>query len=88
MQAQQQKLYHMGLRKPVAKSTLSYANESRDWRIYAEFAQKLILEARQLYAKKSFSTEKGSPGYPNPLDIVVVFVNPDFRGVGPSYSYL
>ena len=40
------KLYHMGLRGRVARSTLADANESRDWRIYADFAQVLIAIAR------------------------------------------
>src|SRR6267154_1443879 len=44
------KLYHMGLRGRVARSTLADANESRDWRIYADFAQRLIAIARPLYA--------------------------------------
>jgi len=44
------KLYHMGFRTSVARSTLADANESRDWRIYADFAQTLIATARQLYA--------------------------------------
>jgi Domain of unknown function (DUF4372)/Transposase DDE domain len=44
------KLYHMGFRSPVARSTLADANESRDWRIYADFAQILISIARPLYA--------------------------------------
>src|SRR5882724_5028453 len=44
------KLYHMGLRGRVARSTLADANESRDWRIYADFAQVLIAIARPLYA--------------------------------------
>ncbi len=44
------KLYHMGLRGRVARSTLADANESRDWRIYADFAQFLIAIARPLYA--------------------------------------
>lgn len=43
------KLYHSGIRQPIAKSTLAEANETRDWRIYADFAQILIKEARQLY---------------------------------------
>lgn len=43
------KLYHSGVRSKVKKSTLSDANEKRDWRIYAEFAQLLIQEARKLY---------------------------------------
>src|SRR5271156_4809720 len=45
------KLYHMGFRGKVARSTLADANESRDWRIYADFAQILIAIARPLYAQ-------------------------------------
>jgi hypothetical protein len=44
------KVYHMGFRTSVARSTLADANESRDWRIYADFAQTLIATARRLYA--------------------------------------
>jgi Domain of unknown function (DUF4372)/Transposase DDE domain len=44
------KLYHMGFRTSVARSTLAEANESRDWRIFADFAQRLIATARELYA--------------------------------------
>lgn len=47
--AQKNKLYHMGIRADVSKSTLAYANETRDWRIYADFAQILISIARPLY---------------------------------------
>ena len=43
------KRYHIGLKNKVSKSTLAYANETKDWRIYAEFAQKLIARARKLY---------------------------------------
>lgn len=49
LQAVSSKLYHCGIRSKVAKSTLAYWNETRDWRIYADFAQILILEARKLY---------------------------------------
>src|SRR3974377_61129 len=45
------KLYHMGFRGKVARSTLADANESRNWRIYADFAQVLIAIARPLYAR-------------------------------------
>ena len=45
------KLYHMGFRSKIARSTLADANESRDWRIYADFAQVLIGIARPLYAR-------------------------------------
>src|ERR1017187_9850037 len=43
------KLYHSGIRSNVSRSTLADANESRDWRIYADFAQILIAQARPLY---------------------------------------
>src|SRR3989304_8074762 len=49
LRALQPKLYHAGLRGPVARSTLADANETRDWRIYAAFAQVLIPPARTLY---------------------------------------
>jgi len=47
----------MGLREPVRRSTLADANESRDWRIYAHFAQRLIEQARALYAKEDWGLE-------------------------------
>jgi len=61
--AQAQKLYHMGLRQPVRRSTLADANESRDWRIYAEFAQRLITRARKLYASDSLGMELDNTVY-------------------------
>ena len=48
--AQRSKLYHMGLGEAVARSTLARANELRDWRLYADLAQRLIAQARTLYA--------------------------------------
>lgn len=57
LRAVQSKLYHMGIRGKVSRSTLAYANETRDWRIYADFAQVLIQTARQLYAHDSFGVE-------------------------------
>jgi transposase len=51
------KLYHMGFRSRVARSTLAEANESRDWRIYADFAQVLIGVARPLYAGDSIGVD-------------------------------
>lgn len=53
LSAQPAKLLHMGFRGPVRRSTLADANEVRDWRIYAEFAQRLIAQARRLYAGES-----------------------------------
>ena len=51
------KLYHMGFRGTIARSTLADANESRDWRIYADFAQTLIAIARPLYAHDPIGVE-------------------------------
>ena len=53
----QRKLYHMGIRSKIARSTLAYANENRDWRIYCDFAQVLIHIARKLYADEEFGLE-------------------------------
>ena len=50
----QTKLYHMGIRGTIARSTLADANEKRDWRIYQDFALILIHHARELYSKDSF----------------------------------
>jgi len=50
LRALQSKLYHMGFRGKVSRSTLADANESHDWRIFADFAQGLIATARPLHA--------------------------------------
>jgi hypothetical protein len=57
LRAMQPKLYHMGIKSKVSRSTLSEANEKRDWRIYADFAQILITEARELYRQEEFQKE-------------------------------
>jgi len=57
LSAQSAKLYHMGLRQAINRSTLADANEARDWRIHAEFAQRLIEQARKLYAGDSVGIE-------------------------------
>jgi hypothetical protein len=54
LRAMRSKLYHMGIRSSVSRNNLSNANEVRDWRIYADFAQVLIAHARQLYSDESF----------------------------------
>lgn len=54
LHAQAAKLYHIGLRGTVARSTLADANERRSWRMWADLAQVLIAEARQLYAQEDF----------------------------------
>jgi len=51
------KLYHMGIKGKISRSTLADANESRDWRIYSDFAQVLIHEARGLYVDDDFGLE-------------------------------
>jgi Domain of unknown function (DUF4372)/Transposase DDE domain len=63
LSAQSAKLYHMGFRQPVRRSTLADANEARDWRIYAEFAQRLIVQARRLYAGDSFGVDLTGAAY-------------------------
>jgi hypothetical protein len=57
LRAQQSKLYHMGINSWVSRSTLADANECRDWRIYADFAQSLIAIARHLYAEEPFGVD-------------------------------
>ena len=57
LRAMQEKLYHIGIRGKVSRSTLADANETRDWRIYSDFAQILIHEARRLYAEDDFGLE-------------------------------
>ena len=57
------KLYHMGIRGKISRSTLADANEKRDWRIYADFAGVLIGIARTLYAEESFGVELDQTAY-------------------------
>jgi len=57
LRSQNKKLYHMGIRGNVCRSTLADANEKRDWRIYAELAHSLIATARTLYSKDAFIEE-------------------------------
>jgi len=63
LSAQVAKLYHMGFRQEIKRSTLADANEARDWRIHAEFAQRLIVQARKLYAGDSFGIELENTTY-------------------------
>lgn len=57
LRAHSAKLYHLGIRGGIARSTLADANETRDWRIYQDFALSLIQMARRLYAEDSFGLE-------------------------------
>ena len=61
--AQSAKLYHMGIRSAVKRSTLADANERRDWRIFAEFAQRLIAQARRLYGEEDLGLELSNTVY-------------------------
>jgi len=63
LKAQSNKLYHMGIRSKVARSTLADANEKRDWRIYADLAQSLIQTARRLYANEDLGLELNNTVY-------------------------
>lgn len=57
------KLYHLGIRSRVSRNTLANANQVRDWRIYADFAQGLIGRARRLYANESLGVELDQAAY-------------------------
>ena len=57
------KLYHAGFRGEVSRSTLADANHNRDWRIYADFAQVLIGQARALYADDAFAVDLDQAAY-------------------------
>jgi hypothetical protein len=63
LSAQASKLYHMGISSAISRSTLANANESRDWRIYADFAQRLIAQARKLYAGEDFGVDLSNTVY-------------------------
>ncbi len=63
LRAHQAKLYHLGIRGNIARSTLADANEQRDCRIYADFAMSLIQTARKLYANDSFAVEMAQTVY-------------------------
>jgi hypothetical protein len=63
LSAQAAKLYHMGFREPVRRSTLADANETRNWRIYAELAHRLIAQARKLYASEDLGLDLDTTVY-------------------------
>jgi hypothetical protein len=70
LRASEPKLYHMGFRGKVSRNTLANANQSRDWRIYADFAQVLISIARPLYANEDFGVQLEQTVYA--LDATVI----------------
>ena len=63
LRSRREHLYHMGFRSVVAHSTLADANATRDWRIYADLAQRLIARARRLYAQEPLEVELGQTIY-------------------------
>jgi hypothetical protein len=63
LSARTAKLYHMGFHEPVRRSTLADANELRDWRMYAELAQRLIAQARRLYANEDLGLDLNDTVY-------------------------
>jgi len=63
LRAHQSKLYHMGIRGGVSRNTLANANQVRDWRIYADFAQHLIQIARGLYINDGFGVDLDNTVY-------------------------
>lgn len=63
LRAHESKLYHLGIRGHVARSNLADANEKRDWRIYRDFANALITEARRLYADDAFGVDLDNTVY-------------------------
>jgi len=70
LRATPSKLYHVGIRGTVARNTLAHANETRDWRIYADFAQVLIRIARALYVSEDFGVELSQTAYA--LDATII----------------
>jgi hypothetical protein len=70
LRAVQPKLYHLGIRARVARSTLAEANETRDWRIYADFAQGLITTARALYVDEPLAVDLTNTVYA--LDATII----------------
>jgi hypothetical protein len=90
LSAQAHKLYHMGIREPVSRSTLADANANRDWRIYAEFAQRLVHHARRLYADEALGLELSNTVYAldsTTIDLCLsMFPWADFRSTKPVLS--
>jgi len=63
LRSRQEKLYHLGIRGRISRSTIADANEKRDWRIYADFCHILISKARNLYADEDFGVELADTAY-------------------------
>ena len=72
LRSMKNKLYHMGIRSQVSRNTLSNANNTRDWRIYADFAQVLIQPARDLYVNDDFGLDLENTVYA--LDATTIYL--------------
>lgn len=70
LRAAQKKLYHMGIHSKISRNTLANANQVRDWRIYADFAQALISIARKLYVNEDFGVQLQQTAYA--LDATII----------------
>jgi len=79
LKAVKSRLYHMGIRGRVSRNNLANANEVRDWRIYADFAQVLIAEARRLYCDEDIGLELKNTVYA--FDSTTI----DLRGSIPAF---
>jgi hypothetical protein len=74
------KLYHLGIRAGISRNNLAHANQVRDWRIYADFAQVLIVTARQLYQGDSFSVQLDRTVYALDATTISICACRCFRG--------
>ena len=74
LRAQGNKLYHLGIRGKVSRSTLADANDARDWRIYQDFAIILLKQARKLYVDDKFSVQIENTTYA--LDSTIIDLLP------------
>ena len=63
LRSRREKLYHLGIRGRISRSTIAEANEKRDWRMYADFCQTMISQARSLYADEDFGVELKQTAY-------------------------
>jgi len=63
LRTKSKRLYHLGFRGKISRSTLADANDRRDWRIYQDFAMVLIREARELYSNDTFSVRLKRAAY-------------------------
>ena len=84
LRAAGEKLYHMGIRGKVSRNTLAHANEVRDWRIYQDFAQVLIRNARELHHNDPLSVQLDQTAYA--LDSTIVDLCLSLFPLGRSFE--